>query len=114
MMRSVLPALACASFSPPVRGAPTEVPQRRVVTVDLGPGDETLPATEARRPSRSNAAIARDILALEFQMESGRDLPVLTRFEGPITVALTGDVPATAPLELARVIGGCGPRRGSI
>ncbi len=46
--------------------------------------------------------MARDILELEFQMESGRELPVLTRFEGPITIALTGQVPPTAPVDLAR------------
>ncbi|MGB8814087.1 MAG: DUF2927 domain-containing protein [Paracoccaceae bacterium] len=55
-------------------------------------------------PSRSNAEIAGDFLDLEFRMESGRSLPVLTRFEGPITVALKGDVPATASADLTRVI----------
>ena len=43
-----------------------------------------------------DAEIAQDILDLEFLMESGRAHPALTRFEGPITVAMTGDVPATA------------------
>lgn len=61
---------------------------------------QALPAPAAR----SNAEIAQDILDLEFLMESGRALPVFTRFEGPITVALTGDVPATAPPDLARVL----------
>lgn len=54
--------------------------------------------------ARSNADIARDILDLEFLMESGRALPALTRFEGPITVAMTGDVPATAHPDLSRVM----------
>lgn len=104
MMRWFAP-LACAVLLAACSGAPTEVPERRVVTVASVPVMNSFPPTEARRPTRSNAAIARDILALEFQMESGRDLPTLTRFEGPITIALTGDVPAIAPLELARVIG---------
>ena len=38
-------------------------------------------------PTRSNAAIARDFLDLSFQMESGRLIPVLSRFEGPVTAA---------------------------
>ena len=45
--------------------------------------------TPARRP---NSEIALDFIDLAFAMESGRALPVLTRFEGPITVRVTGDV----------------------
>ena len=41
-------------------------------------------------PARANADIARDILDLAFRLESGRRLPVLTRFEAPITLRLTG------------------------
>ena len=55
-------------------------------------------------PSRPNAEIAHDFLDLEFRMESGRALPNFSRFEGPITVKLTGDIPATAPAEMARLI----------
>lgn len=70
-----------------------------------------LPAMQAFAPmpgqpvSRANTEIMADFLDLEFRMESGRALPVLTRFEGPITVRLTGDVPNTAASDLARVIG---------
>ena len=53
---------------------------------------------------RSNAEIARDFLDLEFRMESGRALPSFSRFDGPITVALRGDVPASAGAELSRLI----------
>ena len=53
---------------------------------------------------RSNAELAADFLDLEFRMESGRSLPVLTRFEGPILLGLSGDVPATANPDLARLI----------
>lgn len=51
-----------------------------------------------------NAEIAQDILDLQFAMESGRPLPALSRFEGPITIALTGDVPPTARGDLAKVL----------
>lgn len=65
---------------------------------------QSFAASPALPASRSNAEIAQDFLDLEFLMESGRALPALTRFEGPITVALTGDIPATAQPDLARVI----------
>lgn len=74
------------------------------------PSGEALPPLQsfATRPAtpaaRSNAEIAQDILDLEFLMESGRSLPSFTRFEGPITVAMTGDIPATAPPDLSRVL----------
>ncbi|HEX9858444.1 MAG TPA: DUF2927 domain-containing protein, partial [Paracoccaceae bacterium] len=58
----------------------------------------------APMPAPSNAAIAGNFLDLEFRMESGRSLPVFTRFEGPVTVALAGDVPGTAAADLARLI----------
>jgi hypothetical protein len=58
----------------------------------------------AARPSRSNAEIARDFLELAFTMESGRALPVLTRFEGPVTVRTAGPVPASASTDLARLL----------
>lgn len=55
--------------------------------------------------SRGNAAIAQDFLDLTFAMESGRPLPTFSRFEGAITVALTGDVPASAGKDLVALIG---------
>ena len=62
-------------------------------------------ATEpGSRVERSNTALAADFLDLEFRMESGRTLPHLSRFDGPITVALTGDVPLTARTDLSRLM----------
>lgn len=40
--------------------------------------------------SRPNSQIARDFLDLSFTLESGRALPVLSRFEGPVTIRVTG------------------------
>src|SRR3990167_8739416 len=68
------------------------------------PAIQAFAGTTGTPPLKSNTEIAKDFLDLEFRMESGRTIPVLSRFEGPITVALTGDVPATAPAELARLI----------
>ncbi len=41
-------------------------------------------------PRRPNAEILRDFLDLSFQMESGRKIEHLSRFEGPITLRVTG------------------------
>tara|TARA_R110002049_G_scaffold10127_1_gene50117 strand:+ start:77913 stop:79271 length:1359 start_codon:yes stop_codon:yes gene_type:complete len=62
-------------------------------------------ATSApQSPVRSNRDLAQDFLELSFQMESGRALPVLTRFEAPITLRVTGTPPATLGPDLARLI----------
>lgn len=51
-----------------------------------------------------SGTLAQDILDLTFRMESGRVLPVLSRFEGPVTVRLAGDVPSTARGDLDRLL----------
>lgn len=61
-------------------------------------------STPAEPPARSHAALARDFMDLAFEMESGRPLPVFSRFEGPITVAMTGAVPALAQHDLSVLI----------
>ncbi len=53
---------------------------------------------------RSNADMARDFLDLAFQMESGRPLPVLTRFEGPITVRISGPLAPQARRDLDQLL----------
>ncbi len=68
------------------------------------PAAQGFATVAASLPVRSNTEIAADFLDLEFRMESGRTLPALSRFDGPITVAITGDVPATARTDLARLI----------
>lgn len=65
---------------------------------------QTFASGPAVGANRSNIEMASDFLDLEFRMESGRALPVLTRFEGPITIAMTGDVPPAARSELAKVV----------
>lgn len=54
---------------------------------------------------RPNSEMLRDFLDLTFRMESGRAIPTLSRFEGPVTIAMTGDVPGAAAGELGRLIG---------
>jgi Protein of unknown function (DUF2927) len=55
--------------------------------------------------SGGGSSLARDFMDLTFAMESGRRLDVFSRFEGPITVGMTGAVPASAPRDLGALIG---------
>ena len=52
----------------------------------------------------SNRQLAADFMELTFFLETGRPLPRLTRFEGPVGIVLTGAVPPGAPAELSRLI----------
>ncbi|WP_292287640.1 DUF2927 domain-containing protein [Marivita sp.] len=52
----------------------------------------------------SNADLVRDFMELSMALESGRALDSFTRFEGPITVRLLGDVPASVPSDLDQLL----------
>ena len=71
---------------------------------------ETLPpmrlfgATPAAAPTRSNTDMASDFLDLTFRLESGRTVPVLTRFEGPISVRVTGLQPPSLMPDLTSLL----------
>ena len=79
---------------------PEVATRARIAETTLPPmkrfADTAVPA-----PVRSNADLARDFLALTFRMESGRKLPVLTRFDEPIGVAITGAPPVTLAADLS-------------
>ncbi len=55
-------------------------------------------------PQRSNQDIIQDFLDLSFRMESGRTIPVLTRFDGPITVRVTGRTNPTMMKDLESLL----------
>ncbi len=82
-----------------------DAPPSRAMTLD-----ETLPPmrsfaqTEAPQPTRPNAEIVQDFLDLTFRMESGRAIPEMTRFEGPISVRVSGEIPATLVPDLRHLI----------
>lgn len=61
-------------------------------------------ASRGSPPIRANAEMVRDFMDLSFRLESGRDLPVFTRFEGPVRVRLAGAVPTSARADLGRVL----------
>ncbi|SIS79891.1 DUF2927 domain-containing protein [Phaeovulum vinaykumarii] len=77
------------------------LPEVRASTAGLTP----LPPARSRPAVISNATLARDFMELSFNLESGRALPVLTRFEGPVRVSTAGPAPQGAEAELARLIG---------
>ncbi|MEL6572240.1 MAG: DUF2927 domain-containing protein [Pseudomonadota bacterium] len=70
--------------------APQEVATRSVPLSSSLADVKTFTAEPVRTPSRANAAIAQDFLDLTFRLESGREVPTLTRFEGPISVRVVG------------------------
>jgi hypothetical protein len=89
-------AAACAQapstpMPPPIL---LEFPQMRGF-VAQSPG----PAT------RANSQIAADFMDLSFEMESGRPLAILTRFEEPITVRTSGTMPPATMRDLRALIG---------
>ncbi|MEL7344595.1 MAG: DUF2927 domain-containing protein [Pseudomonadota bacterium] len=96
------PLAACAVLS--ACSVPSDVPDR------MTPQNVTLPAmqsftrTTVDRPNRSNTDIARDFLDLSFRLESGRALPVLTRFEIPVTLRVLGDPPPTLDGDLDMLV----------
>jgi hypothetical protein len=62
------------------------------------------PVQPVTPPARPNAEIARDFIDLSFQMESGRSIPVLSRFEGPVTVAVAPGAPPGLVPDLERLL----------
>ena len=90
---------ACASV--PVRDVPTRAASGAPVAL---PAMKTFSTPHPVPPSRSNRDIQRDFLDLAFNLESGRALSVFSRFEGPISVRVTGAPPPTLIPDLNRLI----------
>ncbi|PRZ46412.1 Protein of unknown function (DUF2927) [Tritonibacter scottomollicae] len=92
-----LVAGACSdSASPPSRASAS-------LTMDLPP-IRTFPTRAALPPQRSNADMARDFLDLHFRLEGGTEMPVLTRFETPVGVTITGSPTATLRPDLEALL----------
>ena len=85
---------------------PSDVPTRNLapdVRSDLPPM-KTFATARPSTPRKSNNDIAIDFIELSFQLESGRNLPFFTRFEGPISLRVTGAPPASLDRDLARLL----------
>jgi hypothetical protein len=72
---------------------------------EMGVGFGTPGTLRVSAAAPSGGSLARDFMDLTFAMESGRGLETFSRFEGPVTVAMTGKVPASAPRDLGVLIG---------
>ncbi len=68
------------------------------------PAMKTFGERQVARATRSNTDIARDFIDLSFQMESGRKLDILTRFEGPISLRVVGSGPISLASDLGRLL----------
>ncbi|MGV6889494.1 DUF2927 domain-containing protein [Rhodophyticola sp. SM2404] len=84
----------------------SDVAERRVVALpDIMPSMASFGAPNPTPPSRSNIAIAEDILDLSFAMETGRQLETISRFEGPISVTIAPGAPENLSIDLGRLLG---------
>ncbi len=94
----VLALLACnegedTNIGPRTLGSDTALPPMR-----------TFVSTSASPVYRANADLVGDFLDLNFRIETGRRLTHLSKFPGPVTVRVMGDIPSTLPTDLARLI----------
>jgi hypothetical protein len=85
-------------------GGPT-LPTRTMGLQDSLPPMRSFAGNRVITPTRSNREIGKDFMDLSFRMESGRPLTRLTRFEAPITVRVTGDVPPSLTPDLHILLG---------
>ena len=103
MRRLILPI--CFVLGACVPHTSGDVPSRAALQpVSTMPVMKTFAVPHPAPSSRSNYDIARDFLDLSMQLESGRELKVLSRFEGPITVRVTGTPPPSLLPDLNRLL----------
>ncbi|MEM8730924.1 MAG: DUF2927 domain-containing protein [Pseudomonadota bacterium] len=96
-----LAAIGLASCTTPPKSS---VPTRAVVADSTLPPMKVFANARPKAPIMSNSDIAGDFMALHFQLESGRSLETFTRFEGPISVRVTGAPPASLGPDLTRLL----------
>ncbi|MBE0412833.1 DUF2927 domain-containing protein [Yoonia sp.] len=98
MIRAAVVALALLSGCAPLPEAPAPI------RLDM-PAMRSFTAASPGPPLRPNSEIAYDFLDLAFQLESGRTLPILTRFEQPVTVRVAGEVSQVMMNDLTALLG---------
>ncbi len=95
-------ALGIMAACAPVPDAP---PTRAVNLMNTLPPMKGFTTNYVAPATRPNAEMVQDFLDLSFRMESGRTIPVMSRFEGPITVRTAGAVPASMTRDLDALLG---------
>ena len=83
---------------------PAQVSKNRPPT-EAGGGFGTVGSLSLVAAPPGASSMARDFMDLTFAMESGRSLSTFSRFEGPVTVSLTGAVPPSALRDAADLLG---------
>lgn len=94
-------AIALAACTPVPQG---DTATRAVISESTLPPMKTFAARAPDTLPVSNRDLARDFMSLSFQMESGRELVYFTRFEGPITLRVTGKPAATFMPDLRNLL----------
>ncbi len=103
MRRLILPI--CLMLGACTPGTSGDMPSRAATQTETSmPAIKGFAVARPTPPARSNQDIARDFLDLSLQLESGRPLKVLSRFEGPISVKVVGAPPATLLPDLGRLL----------
>ncbi|MDX1785756.1 MAG: DUF2927 domain-containing protein [Roseovarius sp.] len=103
MRRLILPI--CLLLGACMPGASSDVTTRAATHAQTSmPPIKVFAVARPTPPARSNRDIARDFLDLSLQLESGRELKVLSRFEGPISVRVIGTPPPTLQPDLGRLL----------
>jgi hypothetical protein len=100
MKRIAALALACLTACAPAPDTTRAVEP----TLLVFPQMRSFGAATPTRAQRPNSEIAGDFLDLAFQMETGQPLPVLTRFEQPISVRTVGNFPAHMDRDLDELL----------
>lgn len=102
MKRLLLSLLAAGALG--ACGAPRDAVDRAAPPDVVLPPMKTFSTPDVPQSTKSNREIARDFMELSFALESGRPLPVFTRFEGPVTVRVTGRTAPSLDRDLDRLI----------
>lgn len=102
MRRFVLPLALMLNACMPV--TPTETATRAAIPASTLPPMKTFGAPRPTFSAKSNVDLTNDFIELSFRLESGRDLPLFTRFEAPISVRVTGAPPASLNSDLTKLL----------
>ncbi len=97
-----LTAITTLSACTPV--SQTSQTTRALSLDDTLPPMRTFASNNVSLPSRPNSEIIEDFLDLAFRMESGRSVATMTRFEGPISVRVTGPASTTLVTDLRALL----------
>lgn len=99
----ILPLIMALNACVPV--TQSGIPSRAVIADSTLPPMKTFGRAQVAQPALANADLVQDFLDLTFQLESGRQLPVMTRFEGPISLRVTGTPPPALAADLRALLG---------